>query len=86
MYTARDGWRDSETGKLDVNPHDRTESVCCAKCAADTDKWPDLIVVGTYIHYEGPPEICEWCNGKTESSYGDPEAEKGVTTDAKTDQ
>ena len=75
MYLARDGWRDQETGKLDFNEHDRAESVCCAKCATDVDRRPDLIVVATYIHYEGEPEYCEWCNGLTESAYGIPKSE-----------
>lgn len=73
MYLARDGWR--EDGKLDFNEHDRSENVCCAACAANVDLRPDLIVTGEYIHYEGPPEYCEYCNGFTESAYGDPEDE-----------
>lgn len=71
MYIARDGWRD-ENGVLDFNSYDREELVCCAKCAADVTAWPDLIVIGEYAHYEGPAESCEWCNGLTESAYGDP--------------
>lgn len=71
MYLARDGWREDD-GKLDFNRHDRSENVCCAECAADTDKWPDLIIVANYIHYEGQPEYCEYCNEFTESAYGDP--------------
>lgn len=73
MYVARNGWRE-EDGKLDFNEHDRSESVCCAKCAANTASWPDLIVTGEYIHYEGAPEYCEWCGSFTASAYGDPEA------------
>lgn len=74
LYLARDGWRDSDTGKLDFNPHDRTESVCCPACATNTEKWPDLIIVASDIHYEGEPYlICEWCNAEIESAYGVPE-------------
>lgn len=80
MYMTRDGFRD-DAGKLEVNPHDRTEAVCCAKCAKDTAKWPDLIVTGHFVHYEGAPEQCEYCNEFTESAYGDPEAE--VNDDAR---
>ena len=76
MYLARDGWRDDETGKLELNPYDRTESVCCAKCAADVAKWPNMIITAGYIHYEGAPEYCEWCNGFTNSAYGDPTEEQ----------
>ncbi len=72
MYLARDGWRDDETGSLDFNPHDRSEAVCCAACAVDVVKWPDIIIVGEYIHYEGPAEYCEYCNSLTDSAYGDP--------------
>lgn len=71
MYLARDGWRD-DNGTLDFNEHDRSENVCCPQCAQDTKQWPDLIVVAEYIHYEGPPEYCEYCNGFTNSAYGDP--------------
>lgn len=74
-YLARDGCRDDETGKLDFNQHDRTESACCATCTANVESWPDLIIVAEYIHYEGPPEYCEWCNGFTDSAYGDPAEE-----------
>jgi len=70
MYMAVGGWRDEETGKLEVN--DREEFVCCAKCAVDTQQWPDLVIIGHYVHYEGPPEECEYCNSFTESAYGDP--------------
>ena len=73
MYLASDGFRDSETGVLELNPYDKSEAVCCAKCAADVSQWPDLIVTGQYIHYEGQPEYCEYCNGFTDSAYGDPE-------------
>lgn len=72
MYLARDGWRE-EDGKLDFNQHDRSENVCCPACAVDTEKWPDLIITCQYIHYEGPAEYCEYCNGLTESAYGDPD-------------
>ena len=75
MYIARDGWRE-EDGTLGFNQYDRTESICCAKCAANVEEWPDLIVVGEYIHWEGEPEYCEWCNGFTESAYGNPEEEQ----------
>ncbi len=75
MYLARDGWRE-EDDSLDFNQHDRSENTCCAKCASDVDKWPDIIIVGNYIHYEGAPEYCEYCNSLTDSAYGDPEAEE----------
>jgi hypothetical protein len=74
MYLARDGWRDDDTSKLDFNEHDRSENVCCAKCAADITDQPDLIIVGDFLHYEGPPQYCEYCNGFTDSAYGDPDA------------
>lgn len=74
MYIARDGWRE-DTGELTINEHDHSESSCCAKCAANVTSWPDMIVTGSYIHYEGRPEYCEWCNGMTESAYGDPAAD-----------
>lgn len=74
MYLARDGWRDDESGVLDFSEHDRTEATCCAKCAADTKQWPDIIITSEYIHYEGAPEYCEFCNSFTDSAYGDPEA------------
>lgn len=74
MYLARDGWRE-EDGTLTVNPHDG-ENVCCAKCATDTTQWPDLIITGQYIHYEGEPEYCEYCNSFTDSAYGNPNQEK----------
>ena len=80
MYLARDGWRDDETGKLDFNQHDHSEAICCAKCAADVEQWPDIIIVAQYVHYEGAPEYCEYCNGLTESAYGDPDA--GEVSDA----
>jgi hypothetical protein len=73
MYLAQDGWRDEETGILELNPHDRSENVCCAQCAADKDSWPDLIIVASYVHYEGEPEYCEYCDGFTESAYGNPD-------------
>ena len=74
-FLVRDGWRD-EYGKLDFNPHDRNESVCCHKCVTDLEKWPDLIVVAEFVHWEGEPEICEWCNAEIESAYGVPEETK----------
>ncbi len=67
MYLAREGWRE-EDGKLTVNQHDRSENVCCAKCAADVDKWPDIIITADYVHYEGEPEQCEYCNSLTDSA------------------
>lgn len=75
MYLAQDGWRNQDGTLALLNGYVRSENVCCAKCAADTEQWPDLIITGTYAHYEGPPEYCEYCNGFTESAYGDPEAE-----------
>lgn len=69
MYLARDGWRE-ENGKLDVNEHDPSVNTCCAKCAQDTAQWPDLIVVASYIHWEGDAEVCEYCSGETPSAYG----------------
>ncbi len=75
MYLARDGWRE-EDGKLDFNSYERSEAVCCASCAADTEKWPDIIITAEYIHHEGPPEQCEFCNSFTDSAYGDPWAEE----------
>jgi hypothetical protein len=80
MYLAREGWRDSETGKLDFNPHDKSEAICCPGCAEDVERWPDLIIIAHYIHYEGPPEQCEWCSEFTESAYGDPEETEETTT------
>lgn len=72
MYLAMDGFR-SETGILE-SPRDKSESVCCAKCAADTKQWPELIITGEYINYEGEPEYCAFCNGLTDSAYGNPDA------------
>jgi hypothetical protein len=73
MYLATDAWRNDD-GTLEPNRHS-SENVCCAKCARDTENWPDLIIVAQYAHYEGPAEYCEYCNGFTESAYGDPEKE-----------
>ncbi len=42
----------------------------------DDDQWR---IVAYYIHYEGPPEVCDHCNAEIESAYGDPEEEKGKT-------
>lgn len=75
VYAARDGWRD-EDGTLKFNSYDRSENACCAKCAGDVEKWPDLIIVAQDIHYEGAAEYCEYCNEVTESAYGDPEEEE----------
>ena len=74
-YLARDGWREDD-GRLDFNPHDRDESVCCPLCAVNVTEWPDLIIVAQDIHYEGEPLQCEWCNERIESAYGDPDAEE----------
>jgi hypothetical protein len=74
MYLARDGWRE-ENGALTLNRYDRSENACCAKCACDTVEWPDLVIVASYVHYEGAAEYCEYCNGVTESAYGETEAE-----------
>jgi hypothetical protein len=52
------------------------ENICCAACAADIARWPDLAVTAQFIHYEGPPEYCEYCNGFTDSAYGDPDEEE----------
>ena len=71
-YVAADGWR-NEDGSLEV--YRNSENACCAKCAADVAEWPDMVVTGSYIHYEGPAEYCEYCNGLTESAYGDPSAD-----------
>ncbi len=71
IYMACDGWREDD-GKLNFNKHDRSENTCCPKCAADVEKWPDIIIIAEYIHWEGPPEYCEYCNGFTDSAYGDP--------------
>jgi len=72
LYLVRDGWR-GEDGTLDFNPQGTNETVCCPTCARDTDKWPDLIIVASWIFYEGPVEFCEWCNAPVESAYGDPD-------------
>ena len=71
MYLAREGWRNEETGQLE--DYEKSKYVCCPKCAQDIKKWPDMIVVGQWIHYEGAPEMCEYCNEFTESAYGEPE-------------
>lgn len=73
-YLARDGWREDD-GRLVLNTHDRSENVCCPDCATDTDQWPDIIITGQDIHYEGEPLQCEYCNKEIESAYGDPDAE-----------
>jgi len=31
------------------------------------------LVIGGFIHYEGPPEICAHCDAEVASAYGDPE-------------
>ena len=74
IYYALDGSRDSETNVLEFNPHDRDKdgSVCCPDCARNVEGWPDIILVGQDIHYEGQPEVCEWCNGEVASAYGEP--------------
>jgi hypothetical protein len=71
VYVATDGWRE-EDGTLTVNKWDG-EHMCCAKCAVDTEQWPDLIILGQDCHMEGPAEVCEYCNAETASAYGDPE-------------
>jgi NAD-dependent SIR2 family protein deacetylase len=76
IYVAIDGWRE-EDGTLTV--FGKFEHSCCTKCAADTAQWPDMIIVGQNIHYEGEPEQCEYCNGFTDSAYGDPAKEKKST-------
>jgi len=73
-YVARDGFRDAE-GALGFNPSDKTEAVCCAKCAKDVDRWPDLIITGSFVHWEGPDEYCEFCSAFIQSEYGDPDME-----------
>jgi hypothetical protein len=50
---------------------------CYAKQYGEPD-WFDMrdLPVAYFIHYEGPPEICESCNKVIESAYGDPDAEE----------
>ena len=73
MYLSADGFR-NEDGTLEVNHHD--ENACCAKCAVDVANWPDMVVTGSYVHWEGKPEYCEYCNGFTDSAYGDPSTDQ----------
>lgn len=75
MYLAKDGWRE-DNDRLEENSYDQGENVCCAKCAADTEGQPDLIIIAEYVHWEGSAEYCEYCDGLTESAYGDPDPEK----------
>jgi hypothetical protein len=79
MYLVRDGWRTD--GELALNPYDRSENDCCAKCAADVAAEPDAIVIASYIHYEGAPKYCEYCNGFTDSAYGDPSEDEDEDTE-----
>jgi hypothetical protein len=51
-------------------------AICCPKCANKKNDWEDDEVNEYFIHYEGPPEICEFCNAEIESAYGDPDDEK----------
>lgn len=70
VYLARDGWRDDETGKLEVNKYDRAENFCCSACAKDAIQWPDIIVVGSWIHLEEEAVVCEYCSELIDSAYG----------------
>jgi hypothetical protein len=38
----------------------------------------DWNVVSFYVHYEGPPVICDHCNAEVESAYGDPEEQENA--------
>lgn len=74
-YLVYDGCRDNETGRVEVNPYDKSELVCCGKCAQNTNEWPDIIVITNFVHWEGEPLQCEFCNEMIESEYGIPEVE-----------
>ncbi len=43
----------------------------CAICANE-DALYGSPVVGWFVHYEGPPVICEGCYVEIESAYGEP--------------
>ena len=55
----------------------------CPKCAREDGEAPTHDdgsrndsgwgIVGSDIHYEGPPEVCDHCGTAVESAYGDPE-------------
>ena len=52
----------------------------CPKCAEeegselDEDRRSGWYIEAGFIHDEGPPVVCDHCNGHTESAYGDPES------------
>lgn len=67
-YLAREGYRNDETGELELSRYDRSEFVCCPDCAAAK---AERILIASDINYEDPDMTCEVCSRRIESAYAD---------------
>jgi len=68
FYLAREGYRNDETGELELSRYDRSEFICCADCAA---KPSDRILITYNVNWEDKDLFCEVCDQKIESAYGE---------------
>src|SRR5262245_12808100 len=70
FYLARSGWKNEETGELELNQYDKSEFVICPSCAG-TAKDNDAILIAYDINYEDDDLYCEVCEERIESAYGE---------------
>ncbi len=66
-------------GGYRINFHADDGATICAACVGDKSNGfrvggaaDGFRIEGTFIHWEGPAEICAACNAELSSEYGDP--------------
>jgi hypothetical protein len=72
FYLARQGYRNDETGELEYSQYDRSEFVCCPKCAGNTAD-SDIILVASDVNWEDLELYCDMCSKRIESAYAEDE-------------
>lgn len=51
-----------------------------SEASEDRDAPRDWRLVDSFVHWEGPAEICDHCGAEIESAYGDPADDSGDRT------
>jgi hypothetical protein len=69
-YLAREGWRNDETGELELSQYDRSEFVCCADCAGGKSR-RDIILTDSNVNWEDSDLMCDNCSQRIESAYAE---------------